>query len=97
MRAAQILRLAIIAVVALAFLGRGAWPELYLWVRQYLIVLVLVYAGVTLYIRTLERRVRRRRALEAASGPWTCDVCENVNGPGAGRCERCTVPRPGGA
>ena len=89
----QILRLALIGVVAVAYLARSHWDHFFFWVRINWLWLVAAYVVVTVAIRLLERR-RRRLAQAHLEGPWTCEVCETENPGSESKCTRCTVPRP---
>jgi len=92
----QILRLAVIVVVAVAWLARGQWTHFFVWVRLNLLVFVLAYVALTVTIRVVERR-RRARARSRIEAPWICQVCETENPGTEVRCSKCTVPRPRGA
>lgn len=92
----QILRLAVIVVIAGAWLARDQWTHLFFFVRLNLLWLGLAYVALTVTIRVVERR-RRARARARTEGPWICEVCETENPGEVARCSRCTVPRPRGA
>jgi hypothetical protein len=93
----QILRLAVIVVIAAAWLMRSQWTHFFVFVRLNVLWLALAYVALTVTIRVLERRRRRARASVAIAQAWTCEVCETENPGGETRCSRCTVPRPQGA
>lgn len=92
----QILRLAVIVVVAVAWLARGQWTHFFFWVRLNWLWFVLAYVVLTLTIRTLESRRRDTafgrllRRLGLKVGPqWTCDACEAGNIFGTSKCSEC--------
>ncbi len=90
----QLLRLALVVFLVVAFLGRNTWPRLFVLAKVNLFWIILAYVAITLLARALERRHGGGWWIRLLPGSWTCEDCGARNRPAQPECRNCGHPRP---